>query len=75
MNSGEVWGRVDAAVDRCLAWLAEQQLIELLITEIFWQWPTQIGGLCLFQVLVNGALDDGTGFGDLALCQSQCRQS
>ena len=49
--------------------LAEQEFVQLLLTEIFRQGPAELGGLGQFQVFVNGALDDRAAAGDLVLFQ------
>lgn len=45
--------------------LAEQEFVKFLLTEIFRQRPTELGCLGQFQVLVNGALNDGATADDL----------
>lgn len=61
----EIRRRVDPAAGR-IGPLTEQQLVQFLVAEVFRQWPTELGGLCQFQVFVNGALDVGPGSGSAA---------
>jgi hypothetical protein len=73
VDRGEIRRWVDAAAGR-IGPLTKQPLVEFLVAEVFRQWPTELGGLCQFQVFVNSALDDRATAGDLVLSQPQGRQ-
>jgi hypothetical protein len=73
VNGGEVGWRVDTAAGR-LGPVAKKKLVEFPVAEVLGQRPAELGGLRQFQVLVNGALNDGATAGDLVLRQSHRRQ-